>query len=269
MKERYDVVFVVLTYKNTEDLKDFLKSTKTLDFTYRVVVVNSHFDEATEETLREIAESENCDFIDVPNCGYGAGNNRGMEWAAGHYLYDALIVCNPDTVIREFSKAALSPYLGRPVIVAPDVLCASGKRQNPAIVRDNRTADRLIYQGYKRDSKLRMYSGFALNKLRRLRFVRKKKKDGMLIYQAHGCFVIFTKEALDLLSPVYDENMFLFYEEMDLSFKAASVGVSTVFCDRIHIFHKEDGSMKLSNLNLYNEYKKSCIYCCEKWGINK
>lgn len=269
MLDRCDVVFCVLTYKNSSDLQDFVESVyRQCRLNFRIVIVNSYFDDATLEDIRAIAKANKCDFLNVPNNGYGAGNNRGIEYAISTYDFSFLIVCNPDTIVKKFEINDIAGYQNKDVILAPNIVCASGKKQNPAIVSYNKRASRLIYRGYKRNNKLTLYHGLAINKVNRLLFLT-RNNSGKKIFQAHGSFVIFSKAALDKLVPVYDENIFLFCEEMDLAFKAKANGIDTIYIPEIDIYHKEDGSMKLSNLNLYNEIKKSCIYCSKKWGIGK
>ena len=73
---KYRVVFVVLVYRNTQDLRDFFKYNDTKDS--HTIVVNSYYDEQTENEFKKIASKAEADFISVPNKGYGAGNNAGM-----------------------------------------------------------------------------------------------------------------------------------------------------------------------------------------------
>ena len=86
----YDFIFVVLVYRNTSDLVDFFASLK-LERT-RVIVVNSFYDEESELQFKQIAESNHAEFLSVPNKGYGAGNNRGVEYALKHYDFKYLVI---------------------------------------------------------------------------------------------------------------------------------------------------------------------------------
>lgn len=269
-EDKCDVVFCVLAYKNSMDLQEFIASVyKECRFKYRIIVVNSYFDDETLNAIKVVADNYKCDFLNVPNNGYGAGNNKGIEFAIKKYGFSFLVVCNPDTIVKNFDMNSVIEYKTEEVILAPNVVCASGKRQNPAIGKYSAKALKLICSGYKKDKKLTLYRGLAINKINRLLFLLKKKNSGKRIFQAHGSFVIFSRSALEKLMPVYDENIFLFCEEMDLAFKARANNVETIYIPEIDIYHKEDGSMKLTNLNIYNEEKKSCLYCSQKWGINK
>ena len=100
----YDFIFVVLVYRNTSDLIDFFASLK-LERT-KVIVVNSFYDEESEKQFKQISEINHADFLSVPNKGYGAGNNRGVEYALKHYDFKYLVISNADEI-----KAMSKEYL--------------------------------------------------------------------------------------------------------------------------------------------------------------
>ena len=93
----YDFVFVVLVYRNTKDLEDFFCSLK-VPYS-KVVVVNSFFDDKTEQEFQSIAQRNRADFISVPNKGYGFGNNTGCRYALENYKFKYLVISNADIEI--------------------------------------------------------------------------------------------------------------------------------------------------------------------------
>ena len=97
---KYDIVFVVLVYRNTDDLKDFFLHNHIKNS--HVIVVNSYYDDVSEGDFRKIAEDNGASFISVPNKGYGAGNNRGIEYALEHFNFDFLVISNADIQISKF-----------------------------------------------------------------------------------------------------------------------------------------------------------------------
>ena len=124
---KYDFVFVVLVYRNTQDLKDFFSS--LLLSAVKVIVVNSFYDKESESDFKKIAEANNADFLSVPNKGYGAGNNRGVDYALAHYDFKYLVISNADICIE---KMDLSAFCGlKKGIYAPSIHTLSGKQQNP------------------------------------------------------------------------------------------------------------------------------------------
>ena len=79
--EYYKYVFIVLTYRNVEDVRGFLKSLENCTESYKTIIVNSFFDEKCKNEIEKVALQYECDFVNVPNKGYGAGNNFGIELA--------------------------------------------------------------------------------------------------------------------------------------------------------------------------------------------
>ena len=265
MKQHFNVVFCVLTYKNHTDLIDFIESAKAAcDFKYKIVVVNSFFDESTENNIRSVAEPNGCDFFSVPNKGYGTGNNRGIDFIRENYDFDYLIVSNPDIVIKDFDLKVLGAVKNEFFLAGPKIVCRKGKNQNPAIVKNCELATSLICKGFEKNNKLVIYSGYALNKfVKFFSFYYLKKTPKM--FQAHGSFVIFPKTTLEKLYPVYDENIFMFSEETDLAYRLKELKIKSYYLPRISVYHKEDGSIKLSNINVYETVKRSRIYVRDKW----
>ena len=269
MKKHFDAVFCVLTYKTELDLKDFIISAKdACGFSFKIVVVNSFYDKESEEKIKAVATDGDCDFISVENKGYGAGNNRGIDFIRENYDFDYLIVSNPDTVIKKFDLKDLKAIKDEYFIAGPKIICRKRKNQNPATVRNCSLANALIYNGYKKDRKLSIYAGYAVNKLVKLLSFYYLKKTPTL-FQAHGSFVIFPKNTLYRLCPVYDENIFLFSEEMDLGYRTKSLNIKSYYLPKIRVYHKEDGSVKLSNVNVYKEGKRSFVYVTDKWKDKK
>lgn len=268
--EHYKYIIIVLVYKNVDDLKECIDSIyKKITFS-KIIVVNSYYDEQSKKAIQITAENGNCVFINVENKGYSFGNNRGIEYAREHYNYDYIIVSNPDITIKKFNDKIIDrhPEFG---IIAPKIIAASGKLQNPMNVVRSRVSEYLEYQGFKRNSKLLLTVGIGIGKIQRMIAVMKHKKHNnpYIIYAAHGSFVILSRQTVETLYPVYDENVFLFAEEGILAYKAKEAKIRTGQFDTIVINHKEDGSMKLSNLSINDELKKANIYYYENYAANK
>lgn len=267
-KEKYDLVFVVLTYRNTNDLSNFIKVTneKILD-KYKIIVVNSFFDDESKEEFYDIAMRNNCDFINIPNKGYGYGNNIGIDFAKKNYLFKYLIISNPDIEIVEFSMDNL--YGQENYIIAPTIKTLSGKNQNPFYYSEMSMVDFLKYQASIREKKTIAYVGIGINKIHREinlfldKLLNIKKRE---IYALHGSFIIFGCNALDKLGKVYNEEMFLLHEENHLAKLAKSMCVKTYMIPAIKVLHREDGSIGLESSNISEHGRKSFITYYEKWN---
>lgn len=264
--KKIDYIFIVLTYRNTDDLTDFIKSVQKKIKNFKIIIVNSYFDENSKSKFQEIANKYDCDFINVENKGYSYGNNKGIEYANEMYDYNFLVVSNPDIVIEHFDISKLKKT---------DIYCGyihtrDNKMQNPMLVIENRFSDYLIYKGFKSNKQIYCMLGILINKIIRQMFLLKitvYKKDIYKIFQAHGSFIVFSKDSINKLKYIFDENVFLFGEEGILAKRCKQKNISIYFTPLIKCFHKEDGSMKLSNRNLNSDLKKSNIYYYEQYYI--
>lgn len=269
-KETVDYIFVVLVYRNYQDLEELIISISNTVVNYRIIAVNSYYDEDSKKKVQSIAAEYHCDFINVENRGYSYGNNCGIRYAENKYSYRYLIVSNPDIIIKKFPHS-YKELKGD--IIAPEIIAASGKRQNPMHVRENRAAEWLIYKGFKRQNSILVLAGIAFNKILREMFLlvsKMAKNNNISIFAAHGSFVIFSSRAIQKLNfAPYDENMFLFAEESVLGVKAKKAGLITTYMPCILVNHKEDGSMKLGGISVNKELAKANIYYYETYRINK
>lgn len=265
-KEKIKFVFVILVYKNSSDLVECIESIKEKVSDYRIIVVNAFFDKKTKDIIEKISKENNCVFLNIENKGYSFGNNRGIEYATNHFDYQYIIISNPDIIIKDFDEQQIDAHREYEII-APLIKTKSGKKQNPMAVKNSHLSSSLIYNGLKKNKKFLFVFGIALGKLNRSFFslFHLSRRKPYRIYCAHGSFVIFRKNAIDLLGLLYDENMFLFAEEDVVAYKAHKNNIAIGQFNSINIFHKEDGSMKLADFSINRELVKSNIYFYETY----
>lgn len=266
--EKTKYVFVILLYRNTSDLEECVVSIRDKVSDFKIIVVNAFYDDDTLNKARKIAHDNGCEFLNIENKGYSYGNNQGISFAKEHYDFEYIIVSNPDIMIKEFDISTLDESFG---IVAPQIVAADGKKQNPMVIRENALSERLVYLGLKGDNKLLFSLGILCNKVGRwisqlgFCFIR---KDCKRIYAAHGSFLMISKDAVRKLGErFYDENMFLFGEEGVLAIKSKRAGIETCYYPNIKVYHKEDGSMKLGGFSISDELRKANIYYFENYRM--
>lgn len=259
---KYDVVFVVLVFRNTKDLEEFFLNFKILKT--KVIVVNSYYDQQTDNTLRFIAEGNGADYITVPNNGYGYGNNRGCEYAINHYEFDYLVISNADVVISCFDSSLLYKY--KNCIIAPRIQTIHRKDQNPFLPYNCDFYEKTKYYCYKKKYNSLLLLINSVSRLEREIFLKvlwptfHRRK----VYAAHGAFVIFPKSVVEKLFPIYNEKIFLFSEERHLAKLAQQNTISTVFVPEIVVVHKEDGSVSLIN-NIFEYLRNSFMEYYDSW----
>ncbi len=263
-KKKYKYVFIVLAFRTGRDIPGFIKTLSSKFDDYKVVVVNSYYNEESLAEIRDIAFENDCDFIPIENKGYGYGNNQGIKYALENYNFDYLIVCNADIEVQKWDVGELPSEK----VSAPMITTINGKKQNPYWAKSNKFGDWLIYKGHKNQSRLFMFLGQGMNKLIReiylLSFAKSRKRVSR-IYAAHGSFLIFPRKIVDRIAPVFDENMFLYYEEAYLAKKLHRNNIEIELQKDISILHYEDGSTKGSNIDLSKHASQSYIYYYEKY----
>ena len=265
MKKRVKYVYVILVYRNMQDLEECLISIKSKASSFQAIVVNAFFDETSMLTAKQIADKYHCDFLNIENKGYSYGNNRGIEFANNNYAYDYIVVSNADILIDSFDDESLK---GGCEVIAPRITAASGRLQNPMAVNYSPLTEYLEYLGFKNNCMIFLYTGILLSKVSRIVHVFIAKCFNKKIYKifaAHGSHVYISSKAIQKLWPVYDEKIFLFAEEGVLAQKCKKLHIPIYYNDNIKILHKEDGSMKLSNLTINDEMKKANLYYYENY----
>lgn len=266
--EKTEFVFVVVVYRNVEDLVQLLDSIKRNISVYKAIIVNNYYDDSTKKEIQRISQDYNSDFINCENRGYGAGNNSGIRFALKKYKFDYLIISNPDIVIKKFPEREIRQYPEG--VLGCEIYNRLGKKQNPMIVKDNRFATRLLYKGLEKRTGIYLFIGKTIHYIQREIFrmtLQKKHKEKREVYQIHGSFVIFPYETINEIGAPYDENMFLFGEEGYLAYLLKQKGIKSFYCPEVEVLHKEDGSMKFSD-NIDEECVKSGCYFFKKYYFN-
>lgn len=237
-----DLVFVILAYRSTRDLREFLQAAAAPGCTWQAVIVNSFYDEATRAEAEAIARQHGCLFLNVENRGYGAGNNTGLTAALAQTDAPFVVIANPDTRIESLPLARLKAH-GRAVI-GPEVLGRGGRLQNPLHYRRNPLV--LLFRRLFALTGLRFFFFVSVffNKLERAFFRRFGAKGAQRVYALHGSFLVFPREVLKELGGgrLFDERMFLYCEENHVAERARAAGIPMIYDPELRILHREDGS---------------------------
>lgn len=260
-KDCFDIIFVVLVYRNTDDLRDFFVHNQVPKS--HTVVVNSFYDDDSEIAFKRIAEDYGSSFISVPNKGYGAGNNRGIEYALEHFDFKYLVISNADIMIEKMDLPLLAKYGN--AIIAPKILTMKGKNQNPsAPFPPHKASLRIMKYIYENNHRKLAWPMHAWSRAKKILFYAISpfyKK----VFSAHGAFVVFPYDIINQLHPLFNEDMFLEYEEQYLGMYAKSKGIKTMYAPDIIIRHKEDGSMKIASVNEFEVQKQSFGVYYQYW----
>ena len=206
--------------------------------------------------------------MNIENKGYSYGNNKGIQYAQEKYNFDFIIISNPDILVKKIDVKLL--YQFNDCILGTLIKSKKGTNQNPYIIKNFKFISNFYYKGFKYDKHYYIIITTLFIKIYReiLVFISKLfKRKTLKSYALHGAFLIIPKKIINQFDKLFDENMFLFNEELVLAEKAKQKGIKSLICLNCIVKHKEDGSMNLSNINIYEQNKKSFLYFYKKSTI--
>jgi GT2 family glycosyltransferase len=253
IKVFYSYVVVILVYRNFLDLQTIIPNILLQINNVKIIIVNSFYDEESLNKIKNISKKFDCDFLNVKNKGYGYGNNKGINFSIAKYNFDFLIVSNPDIILRKFDNN-LSDINQ---VYAPNIINLQGKKLNPMLVSKDKFAYFFEFYGYKYHIFPLIYFGILIHKIKRIFFLLFKKSKP--IFAPHGCFIVFGRNVLNKRI-LFDENIFLYGEEVVLAYKLFYNNILVNYNSNIDVIHKENGSLSFSNFNKFLLLKKANMY---------
>ncbi len=209
-----------------------------------IVVENSPLQEA--EAMEAYLRKQYADSIRIiinnHNMGYGAGNNIGIANATG----DHVLIMNPDVRITEpMFKKALEWFDRKPKL---------------ALLGFSQIGNRNI--SYYLFPELRIPLLQTLIE----RLSNRVKVFIPSFFYLSGAFMVVDKQKF-ISAGGFDESIFLYLEEADISRRLRKAGYSLMFDKSISYYHKIDNRIGFSP-QAYSVLLQSMQYYCKKYGLN-
>ncbi len=244
---------IIVNYKVEEALFKCIKSIelKIKGVSYEIIVIEN--DKKTNLT-RKLKIYKNVKYIRAEkNLGYGAGNNLGVKFASGEFLF----ILNPDTEIIEGDvKKILSEFNSKTGVVAPILLDKKGKE--------------FLLQGTRRLTPFsaifstsiinKIFPNNPISKQYWMKGTNRNKKYPVDVVP--GTAFIIKRSLFEKLKG-FDEKFFLYFEEMDLSERIESLGYKLYMSPDLKIKHlwgestdKEKNKDKIFKESRYYYFKK-------------
>lgn len=267
-----DVSIIIVNY-NTKDLiknciNSIYKNTKDVDF--EIIVSDNGSVDGSIEMIK--SEFPNVILIENnANLGFGAANNRGLKIAKGKYIF----YLNSDTVLLNnavkyfFDYWEKSPEKDEIGALGSNLLDVNGKVTVSfgIFISPNKIIIDLIKANY---GMVKYFLKWIFGKRN---FEITKQIPKYEYYIGTVDFVIgadlFMKNDINAY---YDENIFLYYEELDLQFQLNKIGKKRLLIEGPKIIHLEGQSSKSNKFLFMEEITKfssinkniSRIYYCKK-----
>lgn len=223
------VSIIIVTYNSIGYLSACLESIyKHTTYAFEIIVVDNCSTDGTPNFIKQmfpIVKVINSTY----NRGYGGGNNLGVKYAIGNYI----VVLNPDTIVEEgWLHELIRPLVKEDRIVTiPKVLSYDGTKINTCGNQFHFTGLAFII-GFNRQPNT--------------------YNDRIKVSAISGCCFAITRENYLQLGG-FDENIFMYYDDIDFSINARTNGFEIILIPTAIIRH--DYALRL-------QYKK--IYMLEK-----
>ena len=232
------VAIIIVNYNDVDDTVKYVNTIRNYDILNRIMIVDNNSTNPDVEGKLEALVDDKVKFVKAEkNGGYNYGNNYGIKYldSIGE-KYDYIVISNPDIKV---SEEAINHSIE--VLKSDDKIAVIAPRmynKDDLPIRRSSWRERTI----KRDivHSTRLLEALFCNVLFNGEYSDEEyEKNEILEVEAiSGSFFIIKDEVLRKIG-LFDENVFLFYEEDILSRKIKELGMKIVSLNSEKFIHYE------------------------------
>lgn len=256
-----DVSIIFVNYKTKDLTINAVKSViqKTENVEYEIFVVDNNSDDGSIEAIEK--EFPQINIIKNPvNAGFGSANNLAIKQAKGKYIFclntDTFLINNAIKIMYDYMEKEENSNVGvcgGYLVDNDDKPCiAGGHLPSLADVFWKSGLMYLFPQIYRKKYRVGLNSD-ELSKVKNIGYIT-------------GADIFFRKTVLDEVG-LFDENIFMYFEETDLCKRIKDAGFDIKIVDNAIIKHFE-GKSNNNELRLKKMIKKSEFYYFHKHKKN-
>lgn len=226
---------LILNWNSSIDIKNSLKNISESNYTnFRIILIDNDSKEEDKVKLVETYNEYKNRYeiylvINDQNYGYAGGNNRGFDYLKEKKLDGDILILNPDVNISNNTLEELSNALSNDI--------------GAVMTRTLNTDNSIMYDYIK-------LNGFKQKWLQTI-------KDIIETDYVAGSCMLLKREVLDKIA-LFDEDFFMYWEEVDLSFRIKKLGYKLISTTKTTITRKEN-SNKRSRTAVFYITRNSCI----------
>lgn len=239
---------VVLNYNDAETTILFVESVKNFNCVNHILVVDNKSTDDSFEKLQTLKSDKVVVVQTDHNGGYGAGNNFGIRYLREYYSSEYILLSNPDVIVAEDVLSELEFFLRDNqdyAIVAPFMLDSKG-------VRMYNTAFRVPSMGEYILSLEILFSKFV--KSFYYKGIVDEKSDLKTVGSVSGSMFLMNAEKM-LKYGMFDENIFLYCEEMVLGLKLKNCNQKVALLPHLSFVHNHSVSISKSYKSIVSKHK--------------
>jgi len=243
---------VILNYNGEKFLEKTIHSVFSLNYPidkYEIIIVDNASTDGSYDVLDKLKKPNPKIHLikQTKNVGFSAGNNVGIKRAKGKYVVLLNNDCEVDTNwLKEL--VAVAEKDDKIFAVNPKVyLGKTNKIQNAGI--------RVFNNGYAQDR-----GAIPNNKVQEYEEDRGQYDNEEEINAVCAVATLYRKSLLDKIG-AFDESFFLYYEDVEISYRARKQGYKLMYAPKALAYHLHSASSKeLSPLFIYHSEKGRLLF---------
>ena len=208
---------LVLNYNDWKTTKNFIKRIKNYDNIDHIVVVDNKSTDDSFERLKNISSDKIIVTQSDRNGGYGYGNNWGIRYLKKYYNSTYILLSNPDVIVDESVISSMVNFLTDHkdyAIVAPFMLDSNNRKQFNTAFRVPEIKEYMLSLGV-------LYSKFV--KPFYYKGLKNETSGFKQVGSVSGSMFAMRTDSM-IQYGMYDENIFLYCEEVVLGIKMKQAG---------------------------------------------
>lgn len=233
---------IILNYNDSDNCISLVSAVKNFGCIDRIIVVDNCSTDGSYEKLLPYAD-EKTDVVQTDkNGGYSYGNNYGVRIAVDRYYADKLVLSNTDVIVDEETLSASLNAIGKDNIAycAPLMQYSYKSEPEPMSKRSKNWFSMLMNK---------TITGTLIRKARK----PKAHPEGLhKIEIMFGALFCITAESFSEVG-MFDEHMFLYFEEETLFYKLNKKGYETIADGDHKYIHAHGASI---NKSIKGKYRK-------------
>ncbi|MCX7698123.1 MAG: glycosyltransferase family 2 protein [Candidatus Goldbacteria bacterium] len=252
------ISFVIVTWNSENYIYNCLSSIFKLNYSYKeVIVVDNGSNDKTVDIIRANFPDTKL-IILVQNPGFGFSCNKGAEISNGNFIFflnpdTEIVKCDLELVLDIFLKDNSIAVLGSKLLWDNGKFQDSYKRFFSPFFSVLEVFEFNYYFKNNWWNKKVNYNFNVFNKLTEVDFVI-------------GAAFVVKKDFFDKVNG-FDENFFMYFEEIDLCKRIKKIGGKIYFNPQIEVIHYKGKSSQQTNVRKLDYYESMVYYHKKHYGF--